>query len=195
MAASPDPLGTDTQLQNAIKNLSPGTGTPLDDDAWPYKTTLPPGTYSGMDISNGTFSVALQPGLYTINGNVNIGSGINVTGTGVTIVTSGTVTIANGANVQLSAPGASASGGIPGILFAGSSTSVTLAGGASTQFSGVVYYPNGALNINNGSSSFSPTCLEYIGSTITLAGGAKVAGNCPALPGGGGTAASVSLVQ
>jgi Flp pilus assembly protein TadG len=100
----------------------------------PTSGSIPPGTYCPMSI---TGNATLQPGVYYINGEshgtaFSISNGVTVTGTGVTIIATGTGgTCTNGAsspcagtfNLQggtatLSAPTTSPVSGIPsGILF------------------------------------------------------------------------------
>ena len=152
---------------------------------------------------NGTFALAgsatLGSGTYTVAGNVTLGGGGGggtVSGSGVSIITSGTFSVAAGYNtVTLTGPGTGtlqnlvvASNGIGGANFA--------EGASGNSLSGAFYFPNapitlsGAGSVGNGAGQ----CLELIGSTITLAGGSALASTCAGLGGGAG-AGSVVLVQ
>ena len=144
-------------------------------------------------------SAALGAGTYTIAGSVALGAGGGggtVTGSGVSIITSGTFSVAAGySTVTLTAP---TSGALDDLVVASNGTGgASFAEGASgNSLSGVFYFPNapitlsGAGNVGNGSGQ----CLVLIGSTITLSGGSALASACTGLAGSssGGT---VVLVQ
>ncbi len=141
---------------------------------------------------NGPFSLAgsatLGSGTYTIAGNIALGSGGGggtVTGSTVTLITSGTFSVASGySNVTLTSP---TSGTLQDLVVASNG-----AGGASfaegaigNSLSGAFYFPSapitlsGAGNVGNGVGQ----CLELIGSTITLSGGSALASTCTGLAG------------
>jgi len=152
---------------------------------------------------NGTFSLAgsatLGAGTYTIAGNFTLGGsggGGSVTGSPVTIITSGTFSVAAGySNVTLTAP---TSGTLQDLVVAGNGAGgATFSEGASgNSLSGAFYFPiapitlSGAGSVGNGVGQ----CLELIGSAVTLTGGSALASTCSGLAGsvsGGG----VLLVQ
>ncbi len=194
-------------------NVSGGTTTTLGSmTSGTFKTvgTIATGGGSTFTLSaapahdlNGPLGLAgtavLGAGTYTVAGNVALGTsggGGSVTGSGVSIITSGSFSVAAGYNsVTLTAP---TSGTLAGLVVAGNG-----AGGASfsegasgNSLSGVFYFPSaavalsGAGNVGNGPGQ----CLELIGSTITLSGGSALASTCTGLAGNasGGT---VVLVQ
>jgi hypothetical protein len=152
---------------------------------------------------NGAFSLAgtaiLGAGTYTIAGNFALGAGGgggNVTGSGVSIVTSGTFSVAAGySNVTLTAP---TSGTMQGLVVASNGVGgANFSEGASgNSLSGVFYFPSapitmsGAGNVGNGAGQ----CLELIGSTITLSGGSALASTCAGLA-GSSSGGQVVLVQ
>ncbi len=152
---------------------------------------------------NGAFSLAgtaiLGAGTYTIAGNFALGAGGgggNVTGSGVSIVTSGTFSVAAGySNVTLTAP---TSGTMQGLVVAGNGAGgASFAEGASgNSLSGAFYFPvapitlSGAGNVGNGPGQ----CLELIGSTISLSGGSVLASTCTGLA-GTSSGGQVVLVQ
>ncbi len=152
---------------------------------------------------NGAFSLAgsatLGAGIYTIAGNVGLGTaggGGTVSGAGVGIVTSGTFSVAAGySNVTLTAP---TSGTFQNLVVASSGTGgASFAEGASgTSLSGVFYVPNGPVSLSGAGNVGSGTgqCLTLVGTTITLAGGAALATAC-AGRGGGTGGGTVALVQ
>ena len=175
----------------AVGNISTGGGSTFTLSAAP-----------AHDLK-GTFSLAgsatLGAGTYTVAGNFTLGGsggGGTVTGSAVTIITSGTFSVAAGyTNLTLTAP---TSGTLQDLVVASNA-----AGGASfsegasgNSLSGAFYFPialitlSGAGSVGNGTGQ----CLELIGSAIALSGGSALASTCSGLAGnvsGGG----VALVQ
>jgi Flp pilus assembly protein TadG len=194
-----DPYAGNTAIQTDFAALSPGSGTAFSGTYQP--STLNPGTYSS--ITSGSGNITLNPGLYIVNGNISVGQGATVTGVGVTIVTSGTVSFGGGSTVTLSAPlSGTTSGGIPGVLIAGNSTSTdTLSNGMKPTLTGVLYYPNGTMAVSGG-VSVGNGCLEVIAGTLSISNGASFGSSCssygaatfPSTPGTPGTS-SYGLVQ
>lgn len=152
---------------------------------------------------DGAFSLAgtaiLGAGTYTVAGNFALGAGGGggtVTGSGVSIITSGAFSVAAGySNVTLTAP---TSGTTQGLVVASNA-----AGGASfsegasgNSLSGVFYFPiapitlSGAGNVGNGAGQ----CLELVGLTISLSGGSALASTCTGLA-GSASGGQVVLVQ
>jgi hypothetical protein len=152
---------------------------------------------------NGAFSLAgsvtLGAGAYTVAGNFSLGAGGgggNVTGSGVSIITSGTFSVGAGySNVTLTAP---TSGTLQGLVVASNGVGgANFSEGASgNSLSGVFYFPSapitlsGAGSVGNGSGQ----CLELIGSTISLTGGSALASTCTGLA-GSSSGGQVVLVQ
>jgi Flp pilus assembly protein TadG len=197
-----DPYAGNTSISTDFSSLNPGSGTAFN-GTW-QSSTLNPGTYSS--ITSGSGAMTLNPGLYIVNGNISIGNGATVTGAGVTIVTSGTVSFGGGANVTLSAPiSGTTSGGIPGVLIAGNSASTdTLSNGMKPTLTGVIYYPNGTMSISGG-VSVGNGCLEVIAGSLSISNGSSFGSSCssygaatfqstPGTPGTPGTS-SYGLVQ
>jgi Flp pilus assembly protein TadG len=151
--------------------------------------TLTPGVYcNGLSAGNGG-TVTMNPGVYFINqGTFSVQAGVTLTGTGVTIVLTSstgsgyaTVSIANGANVTLSAP---TTGATAGIVFFGdrsapASNVQNFGGGATINVNGAVYFPTQEVAFQNGISNPSG-CTQLIGGTIQLIGGSNFQNNCPA---------------
>jgi Flp pilus assembly protein TadG len=145
-------------------------------------------------------SATLGAGTYTVAGNFSLGQsggGGSVTGNSVSIITSGTFTVAAGYNnVTLNGP---SSGTLQFLVVASNGTGgASFSEGASgNSLSGAFYFPgapislSGAGNVGNGTGQ----CLELIGSTVTLSGGSALASTCVGLAGGGSGGAKVVLVQ
>lgn len=164
----PDPYAGNTAVQTALNALSAGSGSAV--SVQPNKSqSILPGTYSRLDVQG---TLTLSPGLYTINGDVSAGSQGVISGTGVTIVMSGTLSTVGGSTLSLSAPTTSPTGSaIPGVLLAGrSSTTMSFLGNSTSGVRGALYFPNANLKFGGSSSSGSSTCTEIIASTVTLVG-------------------------
>lgn len=143
--------------------------------------TLSPGTYCGISLKG---SVTLNPGVYVIDGGTlsSNGSAI-VSGQGVTFyLTNGASISLNGsATLNFSAP---TSGTYSGVLFFGGHGNaaggpVTMDGTASSQLTGVLYFPAqslsyiGNFNGNNG-------CTQVVAKTVSWSGNSNLAVNCTA---------------
>jgi hypothetical protein len=154
-------------------------------------TTPAPNTYffdGGLTISGGATPVTFNPGIYYIrNGNLDIGAGAKITGTGVTFVLEGTAgfTIGGSASLSLSAPtsncvapanfpnpafeGATApydgtdGEGICGVLIyqsRGDTAADNLIEGSSETFNGAVYAPDAPLTVSgNGAMTINTSNL------------------------------------
>lgn len=145
--------------------------------------------YTSLNLSNAA-SVTFSPGYtYFIQGDFTTGGGAPVTGSGVSFVISGTVNIANGVTVNLSAPTTS---GVPGVLFyVNGSSAVTIQGGSNSNLSGIVSAPNSTLTLNNGTGT--TTNMDVVAKSLTMAGGAALNSYAtPAMSGGGGGVSKLS---
>jgi hypothetical protein len=125
--------------------------------------------YTSLDTSQSS-SVTFTPGYtYYIQGNFGTGGGSPLTGNGVTFYVGGTVNIANGVTSNLSAPTVN---GTPGTLFYAMGNTVAIQGGSNSNFSGLVYAPNAAVNLNNGTGT--TLTMDFVAQTLTMAGGATL---------------------
>lgn len=193
----PDPYANNIALQAALALVPLGIGTAVSVKSNATQNIVP-GSYSGWNVQ-GTLNLA--PGLYLINGNFSAGAQANVTGTGVTIIVSGTVSTGGGASLALSAPTITPVGNaIPGVLIAGNSTNgMTFQGNSTAPLTGVIYFPRANLSFGGTSGGGSSGCTEVIAASITLKGASNLAANCSgygtvpfsSLPG----MASVALVR
>jgi Flp pilus assembly protein TadG len=142
---------------------------------------LAAGTSGGWTV-NGTLTLAA--GLYVVNGNISVGAQGTISGTGVTIVTSGTVSMNGGSTLSLTAATTNnaQNNAVPGVLLAGTSHgSVTVAGNAAPQLTGLVYFPHASLKFAGASSAGSGGgCLQVMASSITMVGTADLEANCSA---------------
>ncbi len=172
-----DPYASYAPVQTALQRLLPGYG-PSFSDKPQGATSLSSGEWSSWDIKG---QVSLAPGIYYVNGPVSVGAQGSLSGTGVTIATSGSLTLTGRASLTLSAAttAGAANGAIPGILFAGNSVAASsFKGNTSPSLTGVIYYPNGALDIGGTAQGGSSGCLEVIASSIALSGTSGMAANC-----------------
>ncbi|MFQ5970764.1 MAG: pilus assembly protein TadG-related protein [Alphaproteobacteria bacterium] len=146
--------------------------------------TLSPGVYCGdiEVLSNG--SVTFEPGVYVLDSaGLKIAAQANVTGTGVTFYlsdnakTSDNVSIQGGANVTMTAP---TSGDMAGVLFyqdryASPNISHEVAGGASMDLDGIVYFPKQHVKFAGG-TSVGHSSTMIIANTIAFSGNASLGG-------------------
>jgi Flp pilus assembly protein TadG len=163
-----DPYANNAAVQNALKSLSPGTGTPVNVGS-NRSQPIGPGTYSGWSVS-GTLN--LSPGLYIVNGDISATAQSVISGTGVTIVTSGVISTVGGSSLALTAAKTDTTGNaIPGVLIAGSSSgTMSFLGNSNDPVTGLIYLPNATLKFGGTSSLGSDGCTEVIASTVTLIG-------------------------
>jgi hypothetical protein len=131
----------------------------------------------------------MSAGVYVIAGNSNggftVAGGSQVTGTGVTIVLTGsgsnyaTANINNGATVNLSAPSTGATAGL--VFFADpnspSTPGSTFGGGSQMTLTGALYFPSQTVNYQNGTNT-TATCTQLIAWLIVFQGGASFNSNC-----------------
>jgi hypothetical protein len=167
----------------SLPALTPGTCLYATQYSPPSGTTLSPGTYcGGINVSNGVTNVTFGAGNYIINGGgLTFGGGTTSSGSGVmfyltgTNATYGSVTIANGVNVTLSAP---TSGTYLGVLFfqnrlITSSSNASFAGGATMLLSGTLYFPTTYVAFSNGSSA-EANSTAIVADQISFTGGANI---------------------
>jgi hypothetical protein len=125
--------------------------------------------YASLDTSDSA-SVTFSPGYtYYIQGNFTTGGGAPISGSNVTFYVGGTVNIANGVTATLSAP---TSNSVPQTLFYVAGSTVTIQGGSTSKFSGLIYAPNAAVTLNNGTGTTMN--MDFVAQTLTMAGGATL---------------------
>lgn len=153
--------------------------------------TIDPGVYCGGINLNAKANVTMSSGIYYLDGgSLSVNGQATLTGTGVTIVfTSSTPSVASsfatakingGATVNLTAP---TSGPTAGFVLYGDrkmplGTSYLLNGGSSQVFSGIIYFPQGALNYIGGASATNG-CTQIVADTISFGGNSNLSLNCP----------------
>jgi hypothetical protein len=87
----------------------------------------------------------------------------------VTFYVGGNVNIANGVTSTLSAPTVS---GVPQTLFYAMGSTVTIQGGSTSSFSGLIDAPNAAVTLNNGTGTTAN--MDIVAQSLTMAGGATL---------------------
>jgi hypothetical protein len=116
-----------------------------------------------------------------------------VTGTGVTIIlpstnaatspgTVATIDINGAATVNLSAPLANATLGIPGVLFyqdrrANDSGTEKINGNASSSFQGAIYMPSRQVQFT-GTAGMTTNCLKLVARRVIFSGNAAINNSC-----------------
>jgi hypothetical protein len=125
--------------------------------------------YNSIDTSQSA-SVTFSPGyIYYVNGSFTTGGGAPLSGNNVTFYVGGNVDIANGITASLSAPTV---GSTPQTLFYAMGTAVTIDGGSSSTFSGLVDAPNAAVTLDNGTGT--TLNMDFVAQSLTMAGGATL---------------------
>jgi Flp pilus assembly protein TadG len=125
--------------------------------------------FTSLNTSNAA-SVTFTPGYtYYIQGDFTTGGGAPVSGNGVTFYVGGNVNFANGVTTNLSAPTVS---GVPQTLFYAMGSTVTIQGGSSSTFSGLVDAPNAAVVLNNGTGT--TLTMDFVSQTLSMSGGATL---------------------
>jgi hypothetical protein len=125
--------------------------------------------YTSLNTSNAA-SVTFSPGYtYYIQGDFSTGGGAPVTGSGVQFYVGGNVNFTNGVTANLSAPTLS---GVPQTLFYAMGSTMTIQGGSSSNFSGLVYAPNAAVTLNNGTGT--TLTMDFVAQTLSMQGGATL---------------------
>jgi len=155
--------------------------------------SLDPGCYSGGITVNAGATLNLNPGIYYLDGaDLSVAGNATITGTGVTLVFTGsggswgTASIGSNATVNLTAP---TSGSTQGIVIYGdrkmpAGTAFNLTGGGTQNFGGAIYLPKANLSFSGGNGT-TTSCTKVIADTITFTGSSNLQVNCAAL----GTAA------
>ena len=183
--AVPDPYAADAPVQNALAaaNCAP-TQSPVVSGS---TVTLAPNTcYGPVSVSGGYTLDFSGPGLYLIHGSLSVtgNSGTAISGAGITIASTGPISIGgnfNSANVALAAPSVTSAqnGAIPGILFASASSQPsTFGGGAAVPFTGLIYTPNAALSFAGTPIGGGSGCAKIIARSVSLVGNSKLASTC-----------------
>jgi len=174
--------GDYTLPMNGATQMSNGRAVALPNDIVSNNNVC----YTSLDMS-GASSIHFTAGYtYFIQGAWVFGGGEKVYGTNVQFVmtTSSSVNIANGVTVNLTAP--NAADGNPGVLFyAPNASAITLAGGANSNFAGILFAPNSPLTVNNGTNT--TTKMDLVVNTLTMAGGATLTDYATSLINGGGS--------
>ncbi len=142
--------------------------------------TLTPGVYCGGIKASGSVQITLQPGLYVlVDGGLKVNGGATITGSGVTIYTTGTdagLNLLGSANVSLSAPSTGSNAGL--VLASNRADSVVdtrLGGGSTMQLEGNIYLPNHNIGYGGNTELSAPTSFTVvIGRTLKFHGGAQV---------------------
>ena len=163
-------------------------------------TSLDPGCYSGSITVNAGATLELSPGIYYLDGaSLNVAGNATITGTGVTLVFTGsgsswgTASIGSNAIVNLTAP---SSGPTQGIVIYGdrkmpAGTAFNLTGGGTQNFAGAIYLPKANLSFSGGNGT-TTSCTKVVADTITFTGSSNLQVNCSAL---GGAAIGISTAQ
>lgn len=150
---------------------------------------ITPGRYCNGMTLQGTVNMA--PGVYIVDrGSFSLGSQARVTGTGVTIVLTGTstsnigtVSVNGGASLDISPPTEFDNAYWQDILIyqdpRGTSSIGRINGGGTLDLEGIIYMPGGDI-IYAGTAGSRAECLFLVANRVTLTGTSNFTNNCPA---------------
>lgn len=153
-AKYPDPYATRADIAAKLAGLKPGTGPAVAYGDGTY--TLAPGAYASWTFTEKAL-VTLRPGTYWVNGDILVKNNAELSGTGVTIVASGSVIFQNSSKSKLSASGGSAAGVL---LLITSGSLVKVMNDSAHEMTGVIYAPSAVLETQNSPQVSGVTCLE-----------------------------------
>ncbi len=149
-------------------------------------SALTPGVYCGGLTLNGGGANTMAAGVYFINGGVlQVGNGASLSGTGVTIVLTGsggnyaTVAINGGSPVNLTAPTTGPTAGLvffqdPNAPYGGTDT---FSNGATVTITGALYFPKATASYGGGTKTSSP-CSQLVAWQVQFSNGAWFNNNC-----------------
>jgi len=142
-------------------------------------------------------SSVMGSGLYVIGGNLSNNTGGTMTGSDVSFALGGSFTLAGGTSLDLAASSSNSGYGMQDILVVTkSSSTVSLGGGTTDKYSGLVYAPKAEIKLTGGASlsNNGSQCLMMVVNSVTMAGGAAFSTNtCASQINNAGTA--VALIQ
>jgi hypothetical protein len=180
-----DPYASDVAVQNA---LAAAQCAPKQNPVTSGNNIiLSPNTcYGSISVgSNQTLDFS-TPGLYLVNGSISVtgNTGVQISGSGITIASTGSLSITanfNSGGVVFTAPTVSSAqnGAIPGILFATTSNKATTVGGnAAVPYTGLLYMPNADLSFHGTPTSGSSGCAKIIAKSVSLVGNSQLSSTC-----------------
>jgi hypothetical protein len=136
-------------------------------------TTLSAGCYNGISVgSNKTLN--LNPGIYVINGDLSLGAGSTLNGTGVTLVLWGHTNIIGTPTMNLTAP-TDNTNPLDGLLIyqpPANTNLISLQGNAGSTLAGIVYAPSAPVQLQGNAGA--TIALDFVVSTLTLIGNATL---------------------
>jgi Flp pilus assembly protein TadG len=130
--------------------------------------------YSSLTLGSNNDTVTLNPGVYVITGALTFASGTTLGGNGVTfyLTGSGSVTIANNATPNLTAPTSGAYSGVLMYQDRSDTHAAQIEGGASSVLNGALYFPDAPLTVGNGTTT--TISAPVVASTLTIVGGSNI---------------------
>lgn len=143
---------------------------------------------------NATFGA----GSYIVNGDFTNQTTGTMTGTDVSFILAGKMTIGGSANLKLTAAENSSSGALEDILIVSKdSGKTTIEAGSNSVLTGIIYVPNSDLTVKSGGSlSGGGNCWSLVANKVTVVGGAKAStSGCAPLTGSGSSDNSIKLVR
>jgi hypothetical protein len=135
--------------------------------------TINPGNYPGITMK-GSGKLTMNPGLYCLTGDVSLGSNTTTVGDGITMYFKNNAGYSTGASATLTlrAPVSDAPPAIRGLLMyaaPGNTGTFELYGGATSNYRGTVYIPDGSIDAHGGGGA-NAFESQFVGKMVTLEG-------------------------
>jgi hypothetical protein len=131
--------------------------------------TLTPGCYTGLSAT-GTVNLTLGSGLYVINGTLNLGGNVTLTGTGVTLDLLGSSSFPGNTALNLTAPTTGTYNGVLIYQPLANTQPLSLKGNSGSILDGIVYAPGAAVDLTGNSGSTIYT--DFVVKSLSLVGNA-----------------------
>jgi Flp pilus assembly protein TadG len=167
----------------------PGTCSPDPNLHGNITQPLASGCYNGLTAS-GNINLTLS-GLYIINGNLNLGGNVTLTGTGVTLDLLGSTSIPGNVGLNLTAPTSGTYNGVVIYQPLSNTNPLSLTGNSGSTFEGIVYAPGAAVTLTGNSGSTLYT--DFVAQSLSLVGNASL--NSYASINGNSVLTAVRLVE
>lgn len=157
-------------------NCYPGVGF-TDHGSFNGNGTIEPGRYTSIRVQNNR-NVTMEPGLYCImgSGNFSVLGGL-LTGQGVTIyLEHGNYTSAGGATINLAACMSSDCEGyaMSKVLMYADTGDVSLEGNGDSDYTGLVYAPEGQIDLGGTGSTMGTVHVQLVGWDVVIHGDASL---------------------
>jgi Flp pilus assembly protein TadG len=204
---TPDPYASET-ISNAetgynVNCSGSSGGTSYNGSS---SVSLNPGVFCGGLSFNGSMSATLNPGVYIIyGGSFSVNGSVSVTGTGVTIVLTGSsgnyasYSVNGSATFAISSPATGPTAGLAVFSDPNNTSPATINGSSGLTVNGAMYFPGQAVTFNGSDTNSNAVCTQLDADSITYNGSVNYNANCAAYGtkqiGGTSTTTTLSMLE